>query len=453
MRTAVVLFTRDLRLHDHPALHEALRWADRVVPAFVLDDGILDSRYGRPNRVTFLVETLRDLDYSLKDRGARLVVRRGDIVKETMAIVAGAGAGGLFVSADWSKYAQAREQRLSAACAERGIEFRTFDGISIVSPGDVTPTGGDHFKVFTPYFNQWKGAGRRRVHETPRSIDFPAAINVGRIPAPGSLVTGTASPELPRGGESAGRARLDAWLRSRLETYAEDHDDLAANHTSRLSPYLHFGCVSPRYVEERAKGKPGGEEFVRQLCWRDFYNQVLAVTPDYARADYRPVGDRRRKDSDTFEAWKSGRTGYPIVDAGMRQLRREGYMHNRARLITASFLTKICYIDWTLGAGHFFDLLVDGDLANNAGNWQWAAGTGNDTRPYRVLNPVRQAERYDPSGAYVRRYVKELSTVEGKAVHQPWKLDDEERNKLDYPERIVDHEEGARAYRERHARG
>ncbi|CAN5492305.1 deoxyribodipyrimidine photo-lyase [soil metagenome] len=451
MRTTVVLFTRDLRLHDHPALHEAQRRGG-VVPAFVLDDAILDGRYGRPNRVSFLIDSLRNLDASLKSRGARLVVRRGDVAFETMAIIEDAGADALFMSADHSQYARTREKRLRSSCEGRGIEFRTFDGVSVVAPGDVTPVGGDHFKVFTPYFHKWKAAGRRSVHAAPRSLDFPSSMKVGRIPAPDILVSGNPSPELPPGGETAGRKRLDHWLRARLATYATGHDDLAADDTSRLSPYLHFGCISPRYLEQRARGKRGAEDFIRQICWRDFYNQVLAVTPDYPREDYRSHGDRRTRERGVFAAWKAGLTGYPIVDAGMRQLQREGFMHNRARLITASFLTKICYVDWTWGAGHFLDLLVDGDVANNSGNWQWVAGTGNDTRPHRVLNPIRQAERYDPSGDYVRRYVEELAGVDGKRVHQPWILDDDERKKLGYPDRIVDHEEGMRAYRERHDR-
>jgi len=452
LRTALVMFTRDLRLHDHPALYEALRRADGVVPAFVFDDGILKSRYGRPNRVHFLIDSLKDLDSSLRARGARLVTRRGHYVRTTMALIDEAGAEALYMSADYSHYAQRREGMLRAACVERGVEFQTFEGVTVVPPGAVTPGDGDHFKVFTPYFNKWKSAPRRSVHQTPRSIEWPESVDVGSMPAPSSLVRGSPSAELPEGGESAGRRRLGTWMRTRLEGYARGHDDLAADDTSRLSAYLHFGCVSPRYVEQRASGRAGGDEFVRQLCWRDFYHQVLAVTPDYPHSDYRARGDDRTKDKDAFAAWRDGRTGYPIVDAGMRQLQREGYMHNRARLITSSFLTKILYVDWTWGARHFFDLLVDGDMANNSGNWQWSAGTGNDTRPYRVLNPIRQAERYDPTGDYVRRYVDELSGVEGKAVHQPWKLDDEARAKLDYPEPMVDYSDGMRSYRERHTK-
>jgi deoxyribodipyrimidine photo-lyase len=196
-----------------------------------------------------------------------------------------------------------------------------------------------------------------------------------------------------------------------------------------LSPYLHFGCVSPVELVGRAdRRKRGVEPFLRQLAWRDFHHQVLAARPEAAHRDYRPRGDRWHRDDEALQAWRDGRTGYPLVDAGMRQLAREGWMHNRARLVTASFLTKHLYVDWRLGARHFFDLLVDGDIANNALNWQWVAGTGTDTRPNRVLNPTLQAKRYDPAGAYVRRYLPELGTP-------------------DYPPPIVDHRDAVAAFR------
>jgi len=224
------------------------------------------------------------------------------------------------------------------------------------------------------------------------------------------------------GGESAARKRLTAWL-SHLQGYSETHDDLAADRTSRLSPYLHFGCLSPRELAARVHDRPGADPFLRQLCWRDFYHQVLFAFAEVRRRAYRPgAEDRWRDEPDALEAWKSGHTGVPIVDAGMRQLLAEGWMHNRARLITASYLTKHLGLDWRAGADHFYDLLLDGDVANNYGNWQWVAGTGNDTKPYRRFNPLRQASRFDPSGDYVRRYVPELASVPGKAVHAPWTL-------------------------------
>ena len=190
--------------------------------------------------------------------------------------------------------------------------------------------------------------------------------------------------------------------------------------------------------------RPGGGPFVRQLCWRDFHHQVLAAFPALPRRDYRPRGDRWSRSRRALEAWREGLTGYPLVDAGMRQLAAEGFMHNRARMTVASFLTKDLYLDWRAGARHFWDLLADGEIANNAGNWQWVAGTGNDSRPNRVLNPLRQAERFDPDGEYVRRYLPELAAIDGKAVHRPWLLPERERR--DYPAPIVDHAEAAAAF-------
>jgi deoxyribodipyrimidine photo-lyase len=239
---------------------------------------------------------------------------------------------------------------------------------------------------------------------------------------------------------------MQSWLGSSVAAYADGQDDLAGDDTSRLSPYLHLGCLSPTELVASAGRSAGGRAFARQLAWRDFNLQLLAARPEAAHADYRSRGDRWRRDEDDLAAWQEGRTGFPIVDAAMRQLRQEGWMHNRGRLIVASFLTKTLYLDWREGARHFLHHLVDGDVANNQLNWQWVAGTGTDTRPNRVLNPLRQAERYDPEGAYVRRYVPELAEVEGSAVHTPWTLPDEVRRRLDYPEPLVDLAEGRRRF-------
>jgi deoxyribodipyrimidine photo-lyase len=242
---------------------------------------------------------------------------------------------------------------------------------------------------------------------------------------------------------------MRAFLRDGLASYEERHDDLPADATSSLSPYLRFGCLSPLELLGEAGSRPGGAAYARQLCWRDFHHQVLAAFPELPRRDYRPRGDRWSRSRRAFDAWREGHTGYPIVDAAMRQLLAEGRMHNRARMIVASFLTKDLYLDWRWGASHFWDLLSDGEVANNAGNWQWVAGTGNDTRPNRVFNPLRQAHRFDPDGDYVRRYLPELEAIEGRAVHEPWRLPARQRRQLDYPRPIVDHDEAAAAFRAR----
>ena len=441
---AIVLFTRDLRIEDQPALAAAARETRAVVPLFVLDEGILGSRFASPNRVAFLLDALADLDGRLADRGGGLVVRRGDPVREAVSLARETGARAVFASADVSAYAAERERRLAAACTEERLELHLFDGTTIVAPSAVAPTGAGHYSVFTPYYRAWRQAPRRAVEPAPGRIELPAGVDRGRLPELRDLVGGRPSPQLAAGGERAALGRLDVWRMDGLARYAERHDDLAADGTSRLSPYLHFGCVSPLAVEQAAASC---EPFVRQLAWRDFYHQLLAARPDSSRANLRERGDRWRRDDELLEAWKQGRTGYPMVDAGMRQLLREGWMHNRARLVVASFLAKDLYLGWRDGADHFYDWLVDGDVASNSGNWQWMAGTGADTRPYRVLNPLRQAERFDPSGDYVRRYVPELADVAGPAVHEPWKLG--LLRPADYPERIVLHEEAAAAFRER----
>ncbi len=439
MRTAVVLFTRDLRVHDHPALAEAAAAAERVVPLFVLDDGILGSGLARPNRVRFLLDSLVNLRRSLRDLGGTLVVRRGDVVAQTMAVAAETGAEAVMLSADVSGYAQARERHLAAG----RVEVRALPGVTVVPPGELVPAGGDHFRVFTPYWRRWSEAELRPVRRAPRRLSTPAGLAAGRLPALADLACGQPASELPVGGEGEGRARLARWLRSGLARYGELHDDPAADGTSRLSPYLHFGCLSAREVAGRAAGRPGAEPFLRQLAWRDFFHQLLAARPEAARDDYRRRRAGWNDDPDGLAAWKAGRTGFPLVDAGMRQLVREGWMHNRARLVAGSFLTKHLQVDWRLGAAHFSDLLVDGDVAQNSGNWQWVAGTGADTRPNRVLNPVLQARRHDPEGAYVRRYVEELADVSGPALFEPWKHGGVD----EYPPPLVDQAEAAARFR------
>ncbi len=448
MNVAIALFTRDLRVNDNPVLHAACDAATKVVPLFVLDTAILHGSSMSANRAAFLAGALADLDAHLREQGGHLVVRSGEVAKEVERVVADLGAGEVHLAADVSGYSQHREQALRDRLAGHGCRLRLHaTTITVVEPGAIAPSGGGtHFAVFTPYYRRWLRAQRRRLLELPRRITVPP-IATDPLPGPEDLCSGQPSPYLPPGGEAAGRRILSDWLAGPIGEYAQAHDDLAADGTSRLSPYLHFGCVSPTEAVQAADGSTaGGEAFIRQLAWRDFHHQVLAARPETASVDYRTRHDRWRRDEKAAQAWRDGHTGYPIVDAGMRQLRAEGWMHNRARLITASFLTKTLYLDWRIGARHFFDLLVDADVANNQLNWQWIAGTGTDTRPNRVLNPLRQAQRYDPTGDYVRRYLPELRDVPGPAVHQPWKLDPHQRGLLDYPDPIIDLHEGAERF-------
>jgi deoxyribodipyrimidine photo-lyase len=408
VKTAVVLLTRDLRTHDAPALFAASQRGERVLPLFVLDPRVLE-RFGAPNRVAFLLDALADLRAGFERLGGGLAIRRGDTVAETVRLALEHGAETVFMSDDVSSYARARERRLERALAGGRIGLEVLPGVTVVPPGELAPAGSDHYRVFTPYWRRWRVEPLRPVLAAPERVPAPAGVDWGELPPLRELVEGETAPELPVGGETAARARLDAWLGDGVAGYGRGRDDLAVDGTSRLSPYLHLGCVSSLEVVERAWRN---EEFVRQLCWRDFHHQLLAARPELAHEDMRPRDGEWADDGEALSAWKEGRTGYPLVDAGMRQLLREGWMHNRARLAVGSFLTKHLGIDWRAGAAHFFHHLVDGDVANNVGNWQWVAGTGADTRPYRKLSPLRQAERFDPHGTYVRRYVPELGTPE-----------------------------------------
>ena len=449
MGTAVVLFTRDLRVHDQPALAAAAR-AERVVPLFVFDERILGTAFAPPNKVGFLIESLVDLDRSLGELGGGLVTRRGSVVREAVTLAAQVGAETLFVSEDVSAYAQERQRLLGEACRERGIELVLAPGITVVPPGAVAPaSGGSHYyRVFSPFWRHWERTELRAVEPVPERVPLPEGLERGLLPEPGELAPGERAPAAAPGGETEGRALARRWYQDGLRHYGARRGDLGSEGVSRLAPYLHFGCVSPLELVRVARGRPGADAWIRQLCWRDFYHHLLAADPELPRVDFRDRGDAFREDPSGLAAWKEGRTGYPIVDAGMRQLLHEGYMHNRARLITASFLTKHLYIDWRAGAEHYYAHLTCGNVASNVGNWQWVAGTGVDTRQYRVYNPTLQAQRHDAGGDYVRRYVPELAGIEGKAVHEPWKLDAATRTGLDYPEPIVEHLEAVRRFRE-----
>lgn len=395
MRTVIMLFTRDLRVHDNPALDAAVRTADEVVPLFVLDRTISVGR----NRQRFLAESLTDLRASIRTLGADLVIRRGDPVAEAIRLARQTGAIGIGCMADYSGFAIRRQRRFERVCEAERIAFRTFAGATVVPPGDVVPSsGGALYRVFTPYYRAWLAKRWRDAVPTPKAISMPV-LACGEIP------TGPGASPHWQGGETDALRRLTTWTR-RSGGYADGHDDLAGDLTSRLSPYLHFGCLSP--LRLATAGMP--DLYVRQLCWRDFYHQLLAEFPRMPTTNFRPTAaDSWLDDPEGLARWKAGETGVDIVDAGMLQLRDEGFMHNRARLVTASYLTTTLGIDWRAGADWFMAHLVDADVANNYGNWQWVAGTGTDTKPYRRFSPTRQAERFDPAGLYVQRYLNRAS--------------------------------------------
>jgi deoxyribodipyrimidine photo-lyase len=432
MDTALVLFTRDLRVHDNPALAQACSAARQVVPLFVVDPKLEVPA----NRARFLAESLAVLRDELRELGGDLIVREGDPVAETVRLARETSAEAVFTAADVTRYATRRQQRLADECEQHRMKLEITPGHQIVPAGELRPSGGgDHFRMFTPYWRAWGAASWRRQHKTPSSVTLPSGISPGRLPAKG---TGT-SPGLAPGGETEGKKRARAWVDGPLKDYGDQHDAMAADDTSRLSPYIRFGCVSMLSLAKAAQGRAGSEEFVRQLCWRDFFHQVTAAFPDMARKNYRAGGTTEwSSDKHALDAWREGQSGIPVVDAGMRQLAAEGYMHNRARLITASFLTRNLGIDWREGYQHFAALLADGDVANNAGNWQWVAGTGNNSQPNRVMNPLRQATRFDHDGEYVRRWVPELASLSAPHIHTPWRLPAAQRRQLDYTDPILE---------------
>jgi len=419
--TALVWFRRDLRVHDHPPLRAALDAFERVVPVFVLDDRLLDGRHASDSRTRFMLECLDDLRESLQQRGGNLAIINGPPERELPKLAKEHDASAVYFASDASPFAMRRDPRVEEALKQYGIEPRRTPGNFVADIGKPKP-----YAVFTPFHRAWQELPRREIHGAPRAVPVPVDLAIGRLPA----LPGTVPDPMP-GGETAGRKRMHAWLRDGIDTYAEHHDRVAGG-TSMLSPYLHFGCISARELEEKA-GRH--DAYTRQLAWRDFYAHVLLHNPDNARHAYRKELDAIEWDGrdEHFDVWCEGRTGYPIVDAGMRELKTTGWMHNRARLITACFLVKDLHIDWRRGERHFMRLLLDGDEASNNGNWQWISSVGVDPAPVsrRLYNPMLQQQRHDPKGEYVRRWVPELEDVPLEKLATPWEAGHEDP--------IVDH--------------
>ncbi len=448
MTTGVVVFTRDLRVHDHPALAAAIREHKSIVPVFVFDDAVARADFRPANRTAFMLESLADLDSSLQSRGATLIYRQGNWAEEVLALAEEVSASAIHLSEDVSGFSTRRIAQLTERARDSEIRVQAHPGVMVISPGDVLPTGGDHFKVFTPYYRKWLALPWRTPIAAPKEILSVQGLDSLSMPGIEELSTGPLSPNRVNGGEGIARRLFASWRETHLHEYEAIHNDLPGNSTSHLAPYIHFGCLSPLELAASSLGRDGAEQWVRQLCWRDFYHQVLAARPDASWADFKHRGDHWIDDPAALQAWKEGRTGFPVVDAGMRQLLDEGFMHNRTRMIVASFLTKDLGIDWRHGARHFLEWLTDGDIANNNLNWQWTAGTGTDTNPNRIFNPTVQGQRFDPKGEYVRRYVNELASIPDGSLHTLGPL---ERAALGYPDPIVDHHEAIAEYRLRRA--
>ena len=450
--TAIVWLRRDLRLHDHPAFRAAIADNERLVPCFCFDDRLVGGRHASGPRTQFLLECLADLDRSLRARGSGLVLRYGSPKRELPALARRSGATEIHVTDDVSRFARRRDKRVERALGDQRVPLIRHPGLAAVEDlAGITTKAGTPYTVFSPFERAWLDAPRRELHSVPRSLPaLPSRLRKGRLPGLRSLGLRQDVEDPAPGGESEARRRLSFFLRDGVNRYATGRDSLGGDGTSRLSPYLRFGCISPREVEARLGRGAGARELRRQLAWRDFYQQVLLHFPANARSEFQ---DRYRGSirwsyaHRRFERWCGGVTGFPLVDAGMRQLQRQGWMHNRARLVAGSFLTKDLGIDWRWGERWFMRLLLDGDEAINNGNWQWIASVGVDPAPpfRRLYNPARHQERYDPRGDYVRRYVPELREVPDQYLSEPWLMPGGVQQRSgcvigeDYPQPMVDH--------------
>lgn len=423
-------FRRDLRLDDNPAWAAATASCDAVLAVFVLDPRLL-GRAG-PHRTAQLLADLAALDRALRERaGSGLHVRRGDPAEVLPGLAGEIGAGTAFWNSDVTPFAAARDEAILRTI---GIPVETFAGSLVHAPGTVLTAKGGVSRVFTPFYKAWLVADRRPWPEPGGAVVLDRAGDP--LPRPDGPV-----PLTP--GEEGARSRLEAFLR-RVDRYGDDHDRLDVDGTSGLSADLKFGTISPRtLVDAVGDATRGRAAFVRQVAWRDWYAHLLADLPHLTHRAMRERYDTIpwRNDPAEIEAWTHGMTGFPVIDAAMRQLEQTGWMHNRARLLCGSFLVKNLLVDWRIGERHFRHLLVDGDVPQNVGNWQWVAGTGPDAAAYnRIFNPVLQGKRFDPDGVFVRRWVPELRDLRDGGVHEPWLVADElfGGGSHAYPRPIVD---------------
>jgi deoxyribodipyrimidine photo-lyase len=429
---SVLWFRRDLRFDDHPALAKAASRGP-VLALFVVDPSLMEPS-GLARRV-FLLRSLHDMDRRLRGLGGRLVVQDGRPEDVVPGVARRVGATEVHVSADFGPYGTERDRRVAASLDP--IPLVPTGSPYAVSPHRLRTGGGQSYKVFTPFFRAWRRHGwPDPATSDPTRVDWLDSPDDG-LPDVPDLPAGVA---LPPAGEDAARRAWWGFRSERLTGYRDTRDRPDLDTTSRLSPYLRFGLLHPRTLLS-ALG-PDDERFMAELAWREFYGSVLWSWPESARSNFDGrlngllAADAASADAH-FEAWCEGRTGYPIIDAGMRQLRAEAWMHNRVRMLTASFLVKDLHIDWRRGARHFMRHLVDGDLASNQHGWQWTAGTGTDASPYfRIFNPVTQSKRFDPEGDYIRRWVPELRGADAVSVHEPWRSP----SPLDYVRPIVDHD-------------
>lgn len=461
MRRIIWWLRRDFRLHDNSALTAALHDSDSVIPLFVLDDKLLRSTRVQGYRLAWLLDALNEMKAALRKHGADLLIRRGEVIAEVIRAAREADVEAVYFNRDYSPYAVKRDQAVIAALAANGIGAKAFKDAVIHEAAEVRSATGKQYEVYTPYRRAWSLLPKPDPLPTPtaaelRRLTTADLISVA-IPTAAELGVSAAPAPICEAGEDRALRRLDYFVDGLIGSYSEMRDLLAVDGTSILSPYLRWGMISPRTcyqaaIEAMAVSNQAQRNsinvWIGELIWREFNYQILATTPRIIKQSFREVYDGIKWESDpaTLEAWKQGQTGYPIVDAAMRQLNATGWMHNRTRMIAASFLCKDLLIDWREGERYFMQRLLDGEVANNVGNWQWVAGTGTDAAPYfRIFNPTTQGQKFDPKGEYVRRWIPELRGVPDQFVHAPEKMSAAEQVKCgcsigkDYPVPIVDH--------------
>jgi len=440
----------DLRVADNRGL---VADGEPTVPVFVFDDSVLE--HASPPRVAFLLDALRSLRDAYRERGSDLVVAHGDPRERLPALAGEHGADLVTWCVDYTGLARERDTSVRQALDDAGVERHAVHDAVHHKPGEITTNAGDPYKVFTYFSRKWHDRGKNAPAEPPDAGDL-ADVSGGPLPTLDGLGFGGPEATVPPAGTDAARDLLADFCAEDIYRYDDRRDYPADDCTSRLSAHLKYGTIGIREVyaaTEEAKERAGSDgeresvsEYQDQLAWREFYTQVLWDRPDAVTENFKQYENPIdwREDPEGLQAWKDGETGYPIVDAGMRQLRAEAYMHNRLRMIVASFLTKDLLVDWRAGYAWFREKLVDHDTANDNGGWQWAASTGTDAQPYfRVFNPMTQGERYDPDAEYIRRYVPELEGVPAETIHSWNELDagTRETHAPDYPAPIVDHSE------------
>ena len=451
--TALCWFRRDLRLDDHAALHAALRHSERVVCVFVFDRDILEHLPAQDRRVDFIWHSLVELKEHLRALGSDLVVVSGRPVDCIPAMAQEHGARTVWVSRDYEPAACWRDAAVAEQLSRHGTRLETVKDQVIFEQDEVLTVNGKPYTVFTPYRNAWlKKLTPFFLQAYPSTRYLDRLARLAETPPPSLAELGFTDTGLGRLGIRAGMsgaAALFADFGQRIEHYQQWRDFPAAKGVSYLSVHLRFGTISIRQLAQFAwqQGSAGATAWLNELIWREFYQQLLwhypHVVEESFKPEYRQLGFPN--DETLFAAWCAGRTGYPLVDAAMRQLAYSGYMHNRLRMVTASFLVKDLLVDWRWGERYFAEKLIDYDLAANNGGWQWAASTGCDAQPwFRIFNPVTQSQKFDPEGKFIRRYVPELAALDNRAIHAPWQakvLPSGFQLGRDYPRPIVDHAE------------